>query len=106
MQTQTGCAPNRFSLPTYLAVDLVSSTLFVPDGFFNSRVMVFFAIHTKPDTSNADLVLGQPDFVTCSGGCAANKMNNLNGVSFDSASGTLFVGDTINNRFVLKVKKE
>ena len=105
MQTQTACAQNRFSAPQQLAVDLVSNALFVAD-FNNNRVMVFFAIHTKPDTSNADLVLGQPDFVTCTPACAANKMNNPQGVSFDSASGTLFVADSFNHRFVLKVKKE
>ena len=84
---------------------MVSNALFVADQI-NSRVMVFFAIHTKPDTSNADLVLGQPNFVTCTAACTANKLGDLIGVSFDSASGILFVGDTFNNRFEKKAKKE
>ena len=105
MQTQTACAPNRFNAPDNLEVDLVSNALFVAD-LNNNRVMVFFAIDTKPDTSNADLVLGQPDFVTFTNFCSATFMDGPQGVSFDSASGTLFVGDTNNNRFVLKVKKE
>ena len=105
MQSQTACAPNRFNQLAQLAVDLVSNTLFVAD-FLNHRVMVFFAAHTKPDTSNADLVLGQPDFVTCTFACTATNMNEPAGVSFDSASGTLFVGDFSNNRFSRKRKRK
>jgi hypothetical protein len=48
------------------------NTLFVAD-YLNHRVMMFFAVHLKGDSANADLVLGQPDFVTCTPACSQSR---------------------------------
>ncbi|MCB1204913.1 MAG: NHL repeat-containing protein [Verrucomicrobiae bacterium] len=64
----------------------------------NSRVLCFFAISSKaPGGAAADLVLGQPNFVTGSNGTTAGKMSAPFGVCVD-AVGTLWVADTGNHR--------
>ena len=39
-------------------VDPISGTLFVADQF-NNRVMIFNVAHSKPNSANADIVIGQ-----------------------------------------------
>jgi hypothetical protein len=46
---------------------------------------------------NASLVIGQPDFVTTSGGTSSSKLNSPRGMAFDVA-GALWIADVSNNR--------
>ena len=91
--------PSRSTMraPYGLAFTL-NGSLVVSDIAFN-RVLVF----KKPDggdfagSANADLVIGQPDFVTVSSGNDAAKFSSPRGIALDS-SDRLYVADGGNNR--------
>ena len=101
--------------PEGLAIDRVTGTLYVADTY-NSRVLVYFNAASKTGKAPADLVLGQPNFVSTDannvvgGGTAPYAcpgstndratqctLNEPESVSLDSA-GDLLVADTFNNR--------
>ncbi|EIE00346.1 NHL repeat-containing protein [Leptospira licerasiae] len=65
--------------------------------YFNSRVLHY----SPPLTSgmNADIVLGQADFISYGGGTAVNRMVNPFGVGVDP-SGHVWVADTGNHRIL------
>jgi sugar lactone lactonase YvrE len=63
----------------------------------NARLLRFDAISSKASGVNADGVLGQNDFVTGASGSGAAKFSSPAYVTVSSA-GTLFIGDTFNNR--------
>ncbi len=71
--------------------------MFVADTH-NHRVLIY---NTIPSTSNAraDVVVGQPDFVTVSSGAAADKMNYPAGLYSDGTR--LYVADTYNHRVLI-----
>ena len=91
--------PSRSNMraPYGLAFTL-NGSLVVSDISFN-RVLVF----KKPDggdftsSANADLVIGQPDFVTVNPGNDATKFSSPRGIALDS-SDRLYVADGSNNR--------
>ncbi len=85
-------------LPESIAVDS-SDNLWVSDTFHHRVLRI-----PPPYTGGADLVLGQPDFVSGESnrggsGPAANSFNFPRGLAFD-ASGNLYVADIYNNRVV------
>ena len=63
----------------------------------NSRVLRFDNAAAKANGANADGVLGEPDFVTATGGLSATLMNAPFGVFVDAA-GSLWVCEDGNNR--------
>jgi DNA-binding beta-propeller fold protein YncE len=109
----TACTANRgsttkqnsMSNPVGVAYDPVNNRLFVADDG-NHRMLVF---NTSSITNgmNASFVLGEPDFVTNSGGVTTQNGMNLHifGINplltYDPGSGRLFVGDYNNNRIMI-----
>lgn len=89
---------NKFSGPAGIFVE-ANGTLWV-SNFNIHRLLRFQNASTLPNGSNADLVIGQPDFVTGTTGLSATKMNNTNGVYVDWL-GNLWVSEYTNRR-VLK----
>lgn len=73
-----------------------SGTLWVADAT-NSRVLRFDNAATLPNGSNANAVLGQPDFTTSTGTTTRNGMWNPRGLTMDS-SGRLYVAEWWNHR--------
>ena len=91
-------AQNKFSGPAGIFVE-ANGTLWV-SNFNIHRVLRFQNAATLANGANADLVLGQPDFVTGTSGLSSTKMNNANGVYVDIL-GNLWVSEYTNRR-VLK----
>ncbi len=91
----SGAGANKLNKPTGISLD-AAGRLWVSD-FFNNRVLRFDNAATKATGADADAVLGQPDFVTVSGGAGANKMFAPIGIFADS-SGFLWVAERANNR--------
>jgi hypothetical protein len=73
------------------------SVLYLPD-YGNNRVLGFNSIPTANNAS-ADFVLGQPDFVTTTGGWGANQMQGPQTVLIDA--GKLLVDEYGNNRILI-----
>lgn len=87
--------------PFCVAVDPTTGKLFVAD-LDNRRVLRWSSADKMIDGSPAEVVLGQPDFVTRTrntGGISAATMNAPRSVYVD-ANGTLWVADTDNNRIL------
>ncbi|MEO8232336.1 MAG: T9SS type A sorting domain-containing protein [Ignavibacteriota bacterium] len=85
--------------PFCVAVDPTTGKLFVADRD-NRRVLRWSSANKLIDGSPAEIVFGQPDFVTRTantGGISAATMNNPNSVYVD-ANGTLWVADRDNHR--------
>ena len=84
--------------PTGVAVDWTGN-LYVAD-FINNRVLIFLNAASKPDGSDADIVLGQSDFGSGGGSATRWGMRFPYGVAVDG-SGTLYVADQSNNRVLI-----
>ena len=112
----SGSAANRvlgqadFVTGTVNTGGLSASTMSAPIGVFvdgagrlwvgerdNKRVLRFDNAATKSNGDPADGVLGEPDFVTNTGGLSASLMTRAYGVFVDG-SGRLWVSDRDNNR--------
>ncbi len=94
---------NTLDHPMHLAVD-TAGRLWVAD-LENNRVLRFDNASAKTGNSDADGVLGQPDFVSSAdnqgmgGTPGQNTMYGPTGVAVDTA-GTLWVADYYNNRIL------
>jgi len=88
----SGIAANKLSFPT--AAIISSNRLIVADQS-NSRVLIWDSIPTENGTA-ADVVLGQPDFVTRETGDDADEMSRPSSLWSDGFR--LLVSDTGNNR--------
>ncbi|MBN8545377.1 MAG: T9SS type A sorting domain-containing protein [Ignavibacteria bacterium] len=86
---------NKFSGPAGIFVE-ANGTLWV-SNFNIHRVLRFQNAATLANGANADLVIGQPDFVTGTAGLSATKTNNANGVYVD-VLGNLWVSEFTNRR--------
>jgi predicted esterase len=95
--SSSGLSAAKFNDPLRAFVDS-SGNLWVSD-YLNNRVLKFNNASLKPSGSSADVVLGQPDFTTNSGGTLANKMKGPVGIFVD-AKGRLWVTDRLNHRVI------
>jgi sugar lactone lactonase YvrE len=106
-----GIQPNRgnpspsadsFNAPTGIFVDTVG-TLWVADTA-NHRVLAFFSAFATPseipDVFEADIVIGQPDFVTATAGTSSTTMNRPVDLHVDYPNKRLWVADRQNLRVV------
>ncbi|MFA5832903.1 MAG: alpha/beta hydrolase-fold protein [Bacteroidota bacterium] len=92
-----GTSANKLKGPVGVFVDR-KGNLWVTDRL-NHRVLRFEIASTKSNGSNADGVLGQPDFVTSTSGLSSTKMNRPMGVYADSTD-HLWVCEDDNNRVI------
>jgi len=81
--------------PTDIVVD-TDGHLYVADAL-NNRVLRFDSASRKPSGSNADGVLGQPDFTTRNKAVTRNGMQYVRGLAVDD-NGRLWVSDQSNHR--------
>lgn len=79
------------------AVLAAGGRLFIADGG-NDRVLIYNKIPTA-NAAAADIVLGQPDFITDNPSVAANAMQTPAGLAWDGAN--LYVADTLNVRIMI-----
>ena len=94
-----GTTSNTLQAPSGVAIDPTTGKLFVVDRY-NNRVLRWSSSAKMTNGSDAEAVLGQPNFVTSSSGLSPTKMNDPLR-AFVDASGRLWVSDYANNR-VLK----
>ncbi|WP_246053014.1 NHL repeat-containing protein [Leptospira semungkisensis] len=90
-----GTSQSKFSTAFGVGVDPTGNVWIADTG--NHRVLRF----TPPFTNgmDADLVLGQPDFVSNTGGTSQTSLYNPNAVTFAS-NGAVWVGESSNTRAV------
>jgi predicted esterase/sugar lactone lactonase YvrE len=93
----SGTTANKMNGPVGIFVS-GAGRLWVTDRF-NHRVLRFDNASLKTNGSNADIVLGQPDFTTGTSGLSATKMNRPMGVYAD-AMDHLWVCEDDNNRVI------
>jgi len=92
--------------PTQSNISYANGVAFSPDGnkllvcdYPNNRVLIWNTIPTS-NGQPADLVLGQTDFITGTGGLSKSSLNGPLGI-FVSSDGKLFVADQNNNRILI-----
>ncbi|MBI2058614.1 MAG: carboxypeptidase regulatory-like domain-containing protein [Nitrospirae bacterium] len=94
------CARARLSGPQGLALNANGSLLFVADNS-NDRVIVY-DVTSITDGENAEYVLGQASFGTCTNGLlSATGLDTPLGVALDTAASRLYVTDQQNSRIVM-----
>jgi predicted esterase/sugar lactone lactonase YvrE len=93
----SGTTANKMNGPVGIYVS-GAGRLWVTDRL-NHRVLRFDNASLKTNGSNADIVLGQPDFTTGTSGLSATKMNRPMGVYAD-AMDHLWVCEDDNNRVI------
>ena len=94
--SQSWVAPNANSYYPHTIVGN-ANVMVVTDGY-DSRVLI---LHTFPETTvAADVVLGQPDFISNGSDCTQTSLNGPRGAMV-TAGNKLFVADTLNNRVLL-----
>ena len=79
------------------AVLAAGGRLFIADGG-NDRVLIYNKIPTTSG-ANADIVIGQPDFITDNPSTSANAMQTPAGLAWDGTN--LYVSDTFNVRVLI-----
>ncbi len=82
--------------PTRTTVDRITGAVYVADSG-NNRVLRYANADAMANGAAAELVLGQPDFVTTTAGTSAVKMSDPRGLAITSA-GQLWVADRMNHR--------
>jgi DNA-binding beta-propeller fold protein YncE len=92
------CTVGGMDLPYGLEYDSVNDLLYV--ALFNQDRVLVYDIATLVDGENAVNVLGQSDFVTCSGTTTQSSLNGPIGIDLDSSSNILYVADDLNHRIV------
>ncbi len=80
----------------YYVTAATNGTLWVSD-YSNARILAYTNAATKANGADADLVIGQPDFVTSTKNPSANGFNNPTQIAF-AGPDTFFVGDYDANR--------
>ena len=82
-----------------------NGTLFVDDQV-NKRILVFNNANSLSNGANADVVIGQTDFVSRSTGCSINKFEGTFGLGYDKTNDILFVADGDNYRVLIFSSKK
>jgi uncharacterized protein (TIGR03437 family) len=90
-----GLCEKTISFPR--AVLAINGRLFVADGG-NDRILIYNQIPTANATA-ADLVLGQPDFITDNPSASADSMQTPAGLAWDGTN--LYVADSFNVRVLI-----
>jgi sugar lactone lactonase YvrE len=93
-----GTSQSKMGLPRGVAID-AADNLYVADSY-NNRVLKYANASTKSGLVNADVVLGQADFVSRVEAATQSGMFSPQGLSIDNA-GNLYVADTRNNRVLI-----
>jgi DNA-binding beta-propeller fold protein YncE len=86
------------SEPEQMAYDPAAQNLFVTDGWFNHRVLVYNLSGGISDGMAASHVIGEPDFTTFGFTADEAGMNRPYGLAFDTVHKRLFVADILTNR--------
>ncbi len=100
--TNTGLAASDSSLFLNFNSDVFVSytgSLYISD-VMNQRVLVYNSI-PQVNGAAADSVLGQPDFVTSTGGTDVDDFSSPAGLFIYNATGTLYMADEMNNRILM-----
>ena len=95
-----GGAPNSNTLNDPFGVSCYGAKLFIADRA-NNRVLIFNQVPLSDDAA-ADVVIGQPDFISAvanNGGVSAQSLSNPTGVYCDGRK--LFIADQGNNRVLI-----
>lgn len=95
----SGLAQNRFNYPSRLASDQ-GGRLYVPENQ-NHRVLVFDNAASKANGANADIVIGQQDFVTNQLVAAQNRLGGPTCCEVDQVNHKLLTAEYNNARVVL-----
>ncbi|MBN2165048.1 MAG: T9SS type A sorting domain-containing protein [Marinilabiliaceae bacterium] len=93
----SGLANNKFDIP--IGVTVAPSGMLAVGDFNNNRVLIFNQVPTTNGAA-ADIVLGQPDFTTKTGGVSETMMLTPYGINFD-LNGRLFVNGRDMNRVMV-----
>jgi len=93
--SSSGLSASKFNDPLRVFVDS-AGCLWVSD-YLNNRVLRFDSASFKTTGSSADVVLGQSNFTSNTGGTSASKMKGPVGVFVDGG-GRLWVTDRLNHR--------
>ncbi len=93
----SGTSANKMRGPVGVFID-GNGRLWVTDRL-NHRILRFDNASSISNGSDADVVLGQPDFITGTSGLSATKMNRPMGVYVDAAD-NLWVCEDENNRAI------
>ena len=93
--SSSGLSASKFNDPLRVFVDS-AGCLWVSD-YLNNRVLRFDSASFKTTGSSADVVLGQSNFTSNTGGTSASKMKGPVGVFVDGG-GRLWVSDRLNHR--------
>jgi hypothetical protein len=93
-----GTSQTKMSNPFYLAFDHTGG-LWVSD-LSNQRVLKFANAGTKTSGAAADIVIGQPDFVTNTSGLTSTKMAGPVGVAVDAVD-RLYIAENSNKRVTI-----
>jgi sugar lactone lactonase YvrE len=109
--TNDACTQNEIAYGYYdesaisLAFDNTNQRLFVSDGDYCNRVLVF---NVSPSTlqangygENASYVLGQSSFTSTGDSTSQNGLDTPGEIGYDPSNNTLFVGDYYGNRIML-----
>ncbi len=95
------CTQNGMSIPRGVSGD-PSGRLYVADN--NNRILVFEGAAGLANGANAQHVLGQANFTTCTantGGISAPSLNAPTRVFFDPGANVLWAADFYNNRVLM-----
>ena len=96
------CARDKLAGPAGISGG-PAGRLYVADSE-NNRVLVFHEAAGLPNGADAEGLLGQPDYVTCTqitGGISASSFQIPSHAFFDTSASVLWVADWVNNRVLM-----
>jgi len=109
--TNDACTQNEIAYGYYneaaisLAFDNTNQRLFVSDGDYCNRVLVFdvspSTLQANGNGENASYVLGQSSFTSTGDSTSQNGLDTPGEIGYDPSNNTLFVGDYYGNRIML-----
>lgn len=95
----SGVSQSKMNYPSGICLDKSTGKVFVMDSN-NHRILRFSSTNAAINGSNAEGVLGQPDFTSYFSGISAIKLNYPESCSMTD-SGDLWVADSFNQRVLL-----